>query len=155
MSRRTGRFGLYAVALSLAGAACGSSRAVGTGSTTSSPTTTVTSASTTTRVSLEVTVPDCGVGAYRPTTLLIVCGTSGTMATGIQWSSWDSSGASGTGTVDLQPGKSQLSGQANLQLTNAVDKGAGGPQFTHLTITWIGRSPDGRPSDSYELGNGS
>ena len=152
---RTGRFGLLAVALCLAGSACGSSRAVGTGSTTSAPATTAASTSTTTAVPLQVTVPDCGAGAYRPTTLLIVCGTGGTMATGIQWSSWGSSGASGTGTVDLQPGKSQLSGQANLQLTNAVDKGAGGPQFTRLTVIWIGRSPDGRPSDSYELGNGA
>jgi hypothetical protein len=118
------------------------------------PSTTATVATTTTKpAQLQVTVPDCGAGAYRPATLLIVCNNGGTMATEVEWTAWSSSGASGTGTVFLQIHGTQQSGRASLQLTDVADKGTSGPQFTRLTVTWIGRSPDGHPNDTFELGN--
>lgn len=73
------------------------------------------------------------------------------MATGIEWSSWSAGGATGVGTVHVQTG----TGRANLALGDVQEKGAAGPQFTRLTVNWIGSSPDGHASDSFELGNGS
>jgi hypothetical protein len=101
---------------------------------------------------LQVTVPDCGAGAYRPSTLLIVCTTGGAMATGIQWASWDLSGATGTGTVHLQVSGAPEEATAALRLSDVISSASNGPQFTRLTVTWTGHSPDGRASDSFHLG---
>lgn len=99
-------------------------------------------------------MPDCGAGAYRPSTLLIVCSTGGTMATGIQWTAWGTTAASGTGTVHLAVGGSEQTGSAKLELSDVSEQGDKGPQFSRLTVTWIGPSPDGHPTDSFPLGNG-
>jgi hypothetical protein len=152
---RSGRPAL--VALSVAGmtAACGSTRPAAPVSGSVTTTTTASAPTTTSSLALQVTVPDCGAGAYRPTTLLIVCASGGTMATGIQWTSWSAAGASGVGTVHLQGGAAPAAAQADLALSDVMDNGSAGPQFTHLTVSWIGRSPDGHTSDSFELGNGA
>ena len=147
------RVALASAALACTALACGSSHRVRTAPTTIA--TTVAPVSITTPPTLQVTVPDCGAGAYRPATLLITCAVEGTMATGIQWSTWSSSGASGTGTVHLQVSGQEQTGDANLALGSVADKGTSGPQFTFLTVTWIGRSPDGHASDTFQLGNGS
>ena len=146
------RLAVGATVFALAVAACTSAQRVGTAPTTTVAT--VAPTSTTNPPSLQVTVPDCGAGAYRPTTLLITCATGGTMATGVQWTTWSSAGAKGTGTVHLQMSGQQQSGEANLELSNVSDKGTSGPQYTLLTVTWVGRSPDGHTSDSFQLGNG-
>jgi hypothetical protein len=146
------RFAVTGAALACALAACSSAQRVGTEPTTTGAT--VAPTSTTSPPALQVTVPDCGAGAFRPMTLLITCATGGTMATGVQWSTWSSAGATGTGTVHLQSSGQQESGQADLELSNVSDKGTSGPQFTLLTVTWVGRSPDGHTSDSFQLGNG-
>ena len=52
-------------------------------------------------------------------------------------------------------GGHQESGQADLSLSKLADTADNGPQFTLLTVTWIGRSPDGHPTDTYQLGGGS
>ena len=76
------------------------------------------------------------------------------MATGIEWTAWSDSGASGKGTVHLTVDGSPETATADLQLSGMSVNGNNGPQFTHLTVTWLGRSPDGHLSDSYQLGNG-
>lgn len=154
------RSALAVLVLAAGGAGCSSSQPgrsvseAGTTASTASTTTITTTTTTTTRTEqLQVTVPDCGAGAYRPTTLLIVCATRGAIATDIRWTSWDAAGASGEGTVQLQGGAE--TGNAGLLLGDVSEDGDTGPHFTRLTVKWIGRSPDGHPSDSFQLGNGS
>lgn len=138
--------------------ACGSATPVRSGSppTTGTTATSVAeSTSTSSTAALQTTVPDCGAGAYRPQTLLVTCVTGGIMVTGIEWTTWASSGAAGAGTVHMTVGGRQESGQADLALSKVEETGSGGPRFSLLTVTWIGRSPDGHPSDTYQLAGGS
>jgi hypothetical protein len=90
---------------------------------------------------------DCGGGAYKPATLLVVCGVGSTTVTGVSWSSWTTSAATAHGTVNL-PGKPPA--PADLTLGQVVSTGQG-PQFSRLEATWTGSSPDGRKSDVYVL----
>lgn len=153
----SGRSALAVLLLAAGAAACSTSRPArsvseaGTTGPTASTTTITTATSSTEQ--LQVTVPDCGAGAYRPATLLIVCATRGAMATDIRWTSWGAAGASGEGIVQLQGGAE--TGNAGLLLSDVSEEGNAGPHFTRLTVNWIGRSPDGHPSDSFQLGNGS
>lgn len=138
--------------------ACGSATPVRSGSppTTGAPATSVAdSTSTSSTAALQTTVPDCGAGAYRPQTLLVTCVTDGITVTGIEWSTWASSGAAGAGTVHMTVGGRQESGQASLTLSKVEETGPGGPRFSLLTVTWTGRSPDGHASDTYQLATGS
>lgn len=138
---------VVAMGLGLAAAGCGSgpgSRAVATG-----VSTTLSTPATTAPV-LVPTVPNCGGGAFEPKTLLIVCGTGTTTATGVAWTTWNRSGATGAGLVNLQVDGRTISAPATLTL-RAVVVGPAGPQFSLLTVTWTGPSPDGRPQDSYHL----
>lgn len=152
---RPARLFLVAVSAAGAAAACNSTEQVRTAPTVPATSTTApTPGPAVTSPSLEATVPDCGAGAYRPSTLLIVCSTGGTMATGIRWTAWGTTAATGTGTVHLAVGGSEQTGSAKLELSDVSERGNNGPQFTRLTVTWIGRSPDGRASDSYQLGDG-
>jgi hypothetical protein len=96
------------------------------------------------------TVPDCGAGAFEPTTLLIVCGNSSTMATGLHWSSWTQGSAAGSGTVQLTVAGRPASQGAHVALTDVVS-GESGPQYTELTVTWTGPSPTGHPVDTFRL----
>jgi hypothetical protein len=146
------RLAVGAAVFASAIAACSSAQRVGTEPTTTLVT--VAPTSTTNPESFQVTVPDCGAGAYRPTTLLITCANGGTMATGLKWTTWTPAGAKGTGTVHVQVSGQQQSGEANLELSNVSDNGTSGPQYTLLVVTWVGRSPDGHTSDSFQLGNG-
>jgi hypothetical protein len=99
------------------------------------------------------TAPNCGGGAYKPSTLLIVCGTSTTMATGVEWGSWTTTEARGNGTVHIALGGRSVSSPAALVLDHVVTS-ADGPQYSVLTVTWAGPSPDGRPTDTYHLSVG-
>lgn len=76
------------------------------------------------------------------------------MATAIQWTVWGTTEASGTGTVHVAVGGSEETGAAKLELSDVSERGNNGPQFSRLTVTWIGRSPDGLPTESYQLGIG-
>jgi len=96
------------------------------------------------------TVPDCGGGAYKPATLLIVCGNNTTMATGVTWGAWTASTAAGSGTVHLVKGATSATAPGRLSLSDVVT-GPIGPQFTLLTVTWIGPSPDGKSTDTFRL----
>lgn len=134
--------------------ACGSATPARSGSPVTTATTVTSvadSTSTSSTAALQTTVPDCGAGAYRPQTLLVTCVTGGITVTGIEWSSWSSSGAAGSGTVHMTVGVRQESGQADLTLSKVEQTSAGGPRFSLLTVTWIGRSPDGHASDTYHL----
>jgi hypothetical protein len=115
-------------------------------STTASP---PTSAAPTT-VALMTTVPNCGGGAYKPATLLIVCGVNTTTATNVTWSTWTASGAAGSGTVHLVKAGSSATAPGRLALSDVVT-GPTGPQFTLLTVAWIGTSPDGNATDTFRL----
>jgi hypothetical protein len=99
---------------------------------------------------LTPTVPNCGGGAYKPATLLIVCGVNTTSATNVSWSAWTASGAAGSGTVHLVKGATSATAPGRLALSNVVN-GQTGPQFTVLTVTWIGPSPDGKATDTFQL----
>jgi hypothetical protein len=145
-------------------AACGSSRpdtaAVGTSSNTAAPTTPATVAQAgmpaTTVAHLLPTAPNCGGGAYKPATLLIVCasGDAAVMATGVTWRSWGTTAALGSGTVHVVVHGQPAARPATLSL-GGVTNGPVGPQFTQLTVTWIGPSPTGALRDSYHLPAGA
>lgn len=138
----------------LVAAACSSTTQVRSAPTTAVTSTSVAdSTSTSSTVALQTTVPDCGSGAYRPATLLVTCVSGGITVTGIQWGAWGPSGASGVGTVHMTVGGRQESDQADLSLSKPANTADNGPQFTVLTLTWIGRSPDGHPTDTYQLGS--
>jgi hypothetical protein len=72
------------------------------------------------------------------------------MATGVSWHSWGSSTASGSGTVQLTVNGHAASAPATLLLSDVVN-GSVGPQFSRLTVTWAGTSPDGKQQDVYSL----
>jgi hypothetical protein len=118
----------------------------------SSPTTSTPSGSNQSTTSQLPTVPNCGGGAYEPKTLLIVCasGAAATRATGVSWAAWGQSDAHGSGTVMLEVDGQATSSPATLDLGTVVT-GPVGPQFTVLTVTWQGSSPDGKAQDTYHL----
>lgn len=140
-----------AVASAILVAACSSGpHGAGSGATTgTAPATSKGSggAPTTAAPRLTPTVYNCGGGAYEPATLLIVCGVDTTMATGVEWATWTSSAASGKGNVAVTGHPPQ---PASLALRNVVTTSTG-PQFSVLTVTWTGASPDGHPSDTFHL----
>ena len=103
---------------------------------------------------IQPTVPDCGRNAYRPSVLHIECGSAGPTATGIHWDSWQPSRAAGIGLVQMQVGGQQRSSRADLVLSYPVNDGAGRPEFTQLTVSWLGASPDGRRADTFQLATG-
>ena len=102
------------------------------------------------------TVGNCGGGAYKPATLLMVCaaGSVATDATGVSWQTWGASDALGMGTVHLVVAGRAVTATGRLRL-DEVKSGPVGPQFRRLVVTWIGSSPDGHPTDSYLLGAGA
>jgi hypothetical protein len=145
------------IVLAVIAGACGSVSGAGRsavgagGSPATAPPTTVPTPTTATTVAHQVpTVPNCGGGAFEPKTLLIVCGSGTTMATGVSWRSWASSGAAGSGMVHLVVAGQATVAAATLTLDEVV-VGPVGPQFSRLTVTWTGASPDGRPQDAYRL----
>jgi hypothetical protein len=159
MNRRLASAGLtmLAVATSMAAAAgCSSSTKPAAVATGSAPTSVLPNTSTrppttpTTAARQLPTVPNCGGGAYEPKTLLIVCGSGSTMATGVSWRSWGSSTAFGSGTVQLTVNGHPASAPATLLLSEVVN-GPVGPQFSRLTVTWAGTAPDGKQQDVYSL----
>jgi hypothetical protein len=101
----------------------------------------------TTTPPLTPTAYNCGAAAYEPATLLIVCGVGTSMATGVKWSDWTSTSASGHGEVAVT---GRPPHPASLRLGSVVATGAG-PQFSLLTVTWSGTSPDGHPADTFHL----
>lgn len=135
---------------------CGSADQLRTASTAAATTTTSTASTTTSvpQAELAVTVPDCGSGAYRPPTLLIVCGSGGIIATDLRWTTWNDTAATASGVVHLKIGGVQHDAPAALRLSDVSRSADRGPQFSLLTVTWSGASPDGHPSDTYRLGEG-
>jgi hypothetical protein len=159
---------LGAVALAAVMTGCGATRHVTTtandGSSgsvpTSTPSTTPAAGTATTKTPavahLIPTAPNCGGGAYKPATLLIVCaaGDQAVMATGVTWRSWGDTAAVGSGTMHLVVNGQPTARPATLDLAD-VASGSVGPQFTRLTVTWIGSSPTGSPRASYHLQPGA
>jgi hypothetical protein len=138
---------------------CGTTRhetsAVGPGGngSASSSTTPATAAASPTKVAHPIpTAPNCGGGAYKPATLLIVCasGDAAVMATGVTWRSWGATDAVGSGTVHVVLHGQRAAWPATLNL-EGVTNGAAGPEFSQLIVTWIGSSPTGSPRVSYHL----
>lgn len=154
MASVIGRIGLLATVAAVGLSACASSSGSATSSQTSSVVTvqpvpqTVTTTPATTLAGQVPTLFNCGGGAYQPATILVVCGVATTTVTGVKWTSWTATGASGTGTVHLT---GQSGGTpANLSLS-AVVSTPNGPQFSVLEATWTGASPDGKPSEVFHL----
>jgi hypothetical protein len=92
------------------------------------------------------TVFNCGGGAFEPARLIVVCGVASTMATSVKWTAWGSTVATGSGLLHLQ----SSSVPAKLVLSEPVDTPQG-PQFSKLTVTYTGASPDGHASDQFRL----
>ncbi|MDE3203027.1 MAG: hypothetical protein KGQ66_02260 [Acidobacteriota bacterium] len=128
-------------------AACSSSSHIGVSAPAAQTSTSLSSSTTAGAPPLTPTVYDCGGGAYEPVRLLITCGVATSMATGVSWQSWTSTGAQGQGQVDLT-GHGPT--PATLELGQVVTTSSG-PQFSQLTITWTGSSPDGHPVDTVKL----
>ncbi|MGC8512660.1 MAG: hypothetical protein ACP5P1_06440 [Acidimicrobiales bacterium] len=95
------------------------------------------------------TVFNCGGGAFEPETLLVTCANSAkdatTTVTGITWTSWSSTSAAGVGTVHLYVSGKPVSATARLTLGGAKQT-ANGLQFSAVSLTWTGSSPDGQPT---------
>jgi len=95
------------------------------------------------------TVFDCGGGAFEPETLLVTCANAAkdatTTVTGITWTSWSSTNAAGRGTVHLYVAGKEVSAAASLTL-GGVKQTSNGLQFSSLSLTWTGPSPDGQPT---------
>jgi hypothetical protein len=119
-------------------------------------TTPVPSTTTSVGTGQPVIVDDCGGGAYKPTTLFIICGQAKLTATEIKWSSWTAEQAEGTAIMSVivcQPSCSQGHEEllaAKLTLTNPKPSSRG-LEFSSVTIAWSSTSPDGRPVDTYPL----
>ena len=100
------------------------------------------------------TVFDCGGGAYEPTTLLVTCANAAkdatTLVTGVTWTSWSATRASGRGTVHLIVGGKTVTADASLKLSG-VEQTSNGLQFATIEFTWIGTSPDGNPTEQLPL----
>ncbi len=155
---------LGVVALAAIMTGCGATRHVTTAATagsnaaaptsTPAPTTAAGAATTGTPAVAHLipTAPNCGGGAYKPATLLIVCavGDQAVMATGVSWRSWGATAAVGSGTMHVVVNGHPTARPATLNLAGVVT-GSVGPQFTQLTVTWIGSSPTGSPQASYHL----
>ncbi len=155
--RAVAALGLALLAAILTG--CGPTRhqaVVGAGSNASASTTPATvapaSMPATTVAHQLPTAPNCGGGAYKPATLLIVCasGDQAVMATGVTWRSWGDTAALGSGTMHVVVHGQPAARPATLRLAG-VTTGSVGPQFTQLTVTWIGSSPTGAPRAVYHL----
>jgi hypothetical protein len=143
--------------LALALAGCGSNSSHLAGSTSAAPaTSSTTTPAPSTTLALATTAPDCGAGAYKPRTLLIVCGVEpkAVSATDVVWTSWGSATATGAGTVHLYLSGRSVAAPGRFLLEDPAT-GSLGPQFRRLVVTWTGPSPDGRSRDTFALGVGS
>ena len=100
------------------------------------------------------TVFDCGGGAYEPTTLLVTCANATkdatTLVTGVTWTSWSATSASGRGTVHLIVGGKPVAAAASLKLSG-VEQTSNGLQFATIELTWVGTSPNGNPTEQLPL----
>ena len=100
------------------------------------------------------TVFNCGGGAFEPATLLVTCGdvatSDVTTVMGAKWTAWTPTGATGTGTVSARVDGKKVQGPASVTLAKAVTT-ENGPQFSALTVTWTGTSPDGHPTDTFAV----
>jgi hypothetical protein len=146
---------MFLVAVMVAAVACFSTagRPVAVTDPAVGPTSTGPSATTIVATGHLPTVPNCGGGAFEPETLLIVCGVSSAMATGVSWAYWSPTSATGTGKVHLSVGGRPVEAPARLSLAQ-VRTGSTGPQYSQLTVTWTGPSPDGHRQDVYRLAVG-
>lgn len=161
MVRRLARGAALAVSAAVALGGCGSSPSstAKSASTNPPPATGVVPSSpgsTTTSPGRPPLVSDCGGSAYEPTTLYVTCGQAKLTATEIHWVSWSRSQAQGSAVMSVlacQPSCAQGHEQlirAHLSLM-APKPTAHGPEFSSLTITWSGPSPDGKPVETYPL----
>ncbi len=129
---------------------CGGSSSTSVRSISPSTTKTIVTAPPSSLAAPVPTVFDCGGGAYEPKTLLVVCGVATTTVIDVRWTSWNASGAAGSGTVNLNSSGLHGSAPADLALSDVVQTG-NGPQFSVLQVTWTGTSPDGHSSDRFKL----
>jgi hypothetical protein len=118
--------------------------------------TTPTAPSSATTMGQPPLVDNCGGGAFKPTTIYVICGQAKLTATKIQWSSWTAEQARGTATMSVivcRPSCSQGHEEllpAELTLTDPRPTSRG-PEFTRAIIAWSATSPDGNPVDTYPL----
>jgi hypothetical protein len=95
-----------------------------------------------------VVTADCIHGQYKPKKIIIACGDGSEYLTGLKWSSWSSTKASGTGTVKLNNCKPScvaghfISYPAKVALTR-VEHCSAAPKtrFSRLTITYTHKHP--------------
>ncbi|MGB3763308.1 MAG: hypothetical protein WA966_08795 [Ornithinimicrobium sp.] len=103
---------------------------------------------------------DCGVKVpvAGPESMTMTCADGGLGVTQIDWRSWESAMALGTGTVtanNCDPScaeGAELDYPATILMDGVVANGAG-PQFTRAVIIYADRTPnyDGRDVDSFNL----
>lgn len=96
----------------------------------------------------------CHNAAYKPGSVVLVCGDAGMIAQGLIWSSWGSGSATGTGTdvakvcePDCASGK-VVGAKIRLVLSRPrLCAGDGKRHFTELHYVWIDGTPvRGQPS---------
>ncbi len=105
-------------------------------------------------------VADCQTTAVEPATITVSCGDGGVVATQLQWSSWGSTSADGTGVIqenDCEPTCAQgITGSypADIRLSGVVTPTAAGsdePVFSVITATYTGTAPAGDPTQTFGL----
>jgi hypothetical protein len=92
----------------------------------------------------------------EPPSIIVACADAGIGAQDLVWSTWTSSGASGSGdiwqndcTPDCANGVVRYY-PASITLSD-VQPSSDGPAFTVLTATYRGAEPNGNPTDTYRL----
>jgi hypothetical protein len=93
------------------------------------------------------------VGQVKPSQIVLACGDGNAVALGLTWSAWTGQGAQGVGylkqntcTPDCAAGVF-VNYPAHFALSETVSA-AGRAYFTRVTITFTGKSPIGRTSES-------
>jgi hypothetical protein len=92
----------------------------------------------------------------EPSSIIVACADAGIGVQGLDWSSWTSTGASGsgqvwwndctpdcaTGTINHYP--------ASIALSD-VEPSSDGAAFSVLTVSYTGAEPEGKPVDTFHL----
>lgn len=95
-------------------------------------------------------------GRFEPVTIQLACGDGTAVANNLTWSQWTSTMAAGRGTVNevscvpnCADGK-DVAYSAKLTLSEPVMAKSGKEYFTRITVSYIGKGPNGAGTELYK-----
>jgi hypothetical protein len=95
---------------------------------------------------------DCTTTQARPSEVIVACADANLRVEHLQWHTWKADAATGNGIVHMNRCEPNCAAGTDAELPAAVTLGKPvGGTFSELVVTWTGDSPDGRPTDTYEL----